>query len=344
MKLLIIGGTKFLGRHLIDSALARGHETTVFNRGRLVSDPIAGVENIRGDRHRELDKLSGRTWDAVIDTCGYLPQSLELSARALADSVGTYIFVSSISAYASFGQAGFDETAPSAILAEDQRERFASFDPASGINAGALGDAYGPLKAECERTAESIMPGRVLNVRPGLIVGPFDPTDRFTYWVTRVADGGEVLAPGKPGRFVQLIDARDLSDWIVSAAEEHLTGIFNAAGRPDELTMEQMLQGIKRTTGSDAEFTWVDEQFLTAWDVAPWSDLPLYLTESDTDSHGFLRVNVDRALSTGLAFRPFDKTVRDTLEWRRTDPSEMRAGIDRTRETELLKKWHEQER
>jgi 2'-hydroxyisoflavone reductase len=194
------------------------------------------------------------------------------------------------------------------------------------------------LKAQCEQAVAATMPGRVLTVRPGMIVGPYDPTDRFTYWVNRVADGGEMLAPGDPDRFVQLIDARDLAGWTVEMAARGETGIYNATARPFEMTMEGMLTRIKEATASDAVFSWAREEFLTQENVQPWSEMPFYLPESDEDNKGFLSANVNKALAKGLNFRPFSETVRDTLEWRKSVPEKMRAGIDREREAELLGK------
>lgn len=344
MKILIIGGTKFLGRHLIAAAQARGHEVTLFNRGRHSSENFAGVEQLHGDRHADLDRLSGRKWDAVIDTCGYLPQSVKMSAEALKDAVDQYVFISSISAYAGFPAPDFDETAPAAELNEEQLERVGAVDLKGDFSAVALGEMYGGLKVLCEREAEKAMPGRVLQVRSGLIVGSFDPTDRFTYWVMRAARGGEILAPGNPSRFVQFIDARDLSGWIVKAVERNETGIYNVTGKPFELMMRAMLEETVNVSASDAHLVWVSEEFLRREAVGTWGELPLYLHESDEGWKGFLSVNVDKALKTGLEFRPLRDTVRDTLAWRQTKPDEpLKAGLDSEREKELLRKWREQQ-
>ncbi|HEX8735666.1 MAG TPA: NAD-dependent epimerase/dehydratase family protein [Pyrinomonadaceae bacterium] len=343
MKLLIIGGTKFLGRHLIAAARGGGHAVTLFNRGRHSTENFAGVEQIHGDRHSDLDKLSGRAWDAVIDTCGYLPQSVKASAEALKDAAGQYVFVSSISAYAGYSQLDFDETAPVAELNDEQMERAAAIDPQGELTGPVLGEMYGALKVLCEREAEKAMPGRVLQVRSGLIVGSFDPTDRFTYWVMRVAKGGEVLAPGAPQRFVQLIDARDLSEWIIKMVEQKLAGIYNVTGKPFELTMQAMLEEIKNASGSDARFTWVNEDFLNQEKVGAWGEMPLYLSESSEELKGFLAANVDKALQTGLEFRPLRETIRDTLDWRKTKTDALKAGIDAEREKELLRKWSERQ-
>lgn len=340
MKILIIGGTKFLGRHLITAAQKSGHEVTLFNRGRYSTETFENVEQLQGDRHSDLDRLNGRKWDAVIDTCGYLPQSVKISAEALKEAANQYVFISSISAYAGYSQPDFDETAPAAELNEEQTKRAAEIDPKGDLTGPVLGEMYGALKVLCEREAEKAMPGRVLQVRSGLIVGSFDPTDRFTYWVMRVARGGEVLTPGIPSRFVQLIDARDLSEWIVKAIERNATGIYNVTGKPFELTMQAMLDEIKNVSYSNARFTWVSEEFLNQEEVGAWSEMPLYMPESNEELKGFLAANVDKALQTGLEFRPLRETIRDTLVWRKAKSDELKAGIDAEREYYLLRKWH----
>jgi 2'-hydroxyisoflavone reductase len=343
MKILIIGGTKFLGRHLLAAAQARGHELTLFNRGRHSAENFANVEQIHGDRNTDLDKLRGRAWDAVVDTCGYLPQSVKTSAEALKEAANQYVFISSISAYAHFRNPDFDETAPVTELNEEQQKRAKEIDPKGELTGQVLGEMYGALKVSCEREAEKAMPGRVLHVRSGLIVGSFDPTDRFTYWVMRVAKGGEVFAPGTPQRFVQVIDARDLSEWIIKMVEQNETGIYNAAGKPFELTMQAMLEEIKNVSGSDADFTWASEEFMNRERVEGWSEMPLYLSESNAEFKGFLAANVDKALRSGLEFRPLRETIYDTLSWRKTKSDPMKAGIDSQRERELLCKWREQQ-
>lgn len=342
MKILILGGTKFLGRHLLAAAQARGAEITLFNRGKISRENIEGVEQIFGDRNSDLEKLRNRRWDAVIDTSGYLPQTVKLSAEALKDSVSQYVFVSSISAYADFSQPGFDETAPVAELPEEQQKKVDSIELTGDIPAYALGEMYGALKVQCEWAAEVAMPGRVLNVRSGLIVGEFDPTDRFTYWVMRVADGGEVLAPGNPNRFVQMIDARDLSEWIIRMVERGETGTFNVTGKPFELSMGEMLKEIRNVSGSDAELVWVSEDFLKRENVQAWSEMPLFMPESEKALRGFLSANVDKALQKDLSFRPLSETIRETLDWRRKKTDELKAGIDLKTERDLLRKWHKQ--
>jgi 2'-hydroxyisoflavone reductase len=328
MKLLILGGTVFLGRHLVEAAQARGHEVTLFNRGRHNPDLFPDVEELRGDRDGDLAALKGRTWDATIDTCGYVPRVVKMSAELLTNAVKHYTFISSLSVYADCSVVGIDETAPVGTLQDETVEE---------VN----GETYGPLKALCEQAAEHAMPGRVLNVRPGLIVGPYDPTDRFTYWVHRIAPGGEVLAPGSGKYLVQFIDARDLAEWNVRMMEANRTGVFNATGLDSPLTMEELLNECKTVSGSDARFTWVDEQFLLDAKVQPWMELPLWIPESDPNSAGFSAFDCRKAIAAGLTFRPLADTIRDTLAWDRTRPAdvERRAGLKREREVELLELW-----
>ncbi len=328
-----------MGRHLTSAALKNNHEVTLFNRGKFSPEEFENAEQIHGDRNSDLAKLAGRRWDVCIDTCGYLPNSVKLSAEFLRDSVGQYVFVSSISAYANFGEANFDETAPLAELTEEQKKQFDALDPKSELTAANLGEMYGALKVLCEREAEKAMPDRSLIVRPGLIVGEFDPTDRFSYWVMRVAKGGKVLAPGNPRGFVQMIDAQDLAEWIVKMAEEDENGTFNATGKPFELTFERMLEETKSVSQSDAEFVWAAEEFLKQENVVVWSEMPLYIHKSDADLKGFLSANIDKALEKGLKFRSLRETIRDVLNWRKTKPDEPKAGISAEREKALLKKW-----
>jgi 2'-hydroxyisoflavone reductase len=329
MKLLIIGGTIFLGRHLADVALARGHAVTLFNRGQHSPELYPEVEKLRGDRDGGLDALRDRRWDAVIDTCGYVPRVVRASAELLAGAVEHYTFVSSISVYPHFKEVGLDETAPVGILDDPTIEEVS-------------GETYGPLKALCEQAVEQALPGRALIVRPGLIVGPYDPTDRFSYWPQRVARGGEVLAPGRPERHVQVIDARDLAEWIVRMVERRQVGTFNATGPAEPHTMAHLLHVSRAVSGSDARMTWVSEAFLDEQSVGSWIELPLWVPESDPDTLGFSDVDVGRATAAGLAFRDLAATVRDTLEWLSTRPSDhaWRAGLTPERETELLAAWH----
>jgi 2'-hydroxyisoflavone reductase len=340
MKVLIIGGTKFLGRHLIQSALAKGHEVTLFNRGtKYTEESIEAVEEIHGDRHTDLEKLAHRRWDAVIDTCGYLPQTVRISAEFLNDKVNQYVFISSGSVYSETSQPNYDETTATAKLTPEQQKAVAEIDPKGELNGLTLGENYGALKALCEQTIEQIMPNRTLNIRAGMIVGAFDWTDRFAYWVMRIADGGDILAPGKPENPVQLIDARDLSDWIIKMIEANENGIFNATSPPFELCFGQMLEEIKSATSATAEFIWVNEKFLVEENVAPWSEMPFYLPQSDENFRYFLTMNVDRALTKGLTFRPLRETILEVFNWRKAQNMEMKAGISVERESELLRSW-----
>ena len=336
MKILILGGTVFLGTHLIDAALARGHEVTIFNRGRHNPDLHTEVEKLRGDRGRDVEALRGRRWDAVIDTCGYVPGVVRKSAELLADAVEHYTFVSSCSVYGSFDLAGTDENSTVSVITPEQVEEAEKIDTGERPTALTYGEMYGALKALCERAAEEAMPGRVLSVRAGLIVGPHDYSGRFTYWVQRVAQGGEVLAPGRPQRRVRVIDARDLAQWIIRMAEARQAGIYNATGAEDGLTMGRLLEECKTASGSDATFTWASEEFLLEQQVRPWGEMPLWIPE---DYNGIFLVNNDQAIASGLTFRPLSDTIKDTLAWNATRPTdtEWRAGLNPARERELLK-------
>jgi 2'-hydroxyisoflavone reductase len=340
MKLLVLGGTRFLGRHLVDAALERGHEVTLFNRGtQRFASPA--VETITGDRHGDHAELHGRRWDAVIDTSGYLPRSVRVAAEVLSDAVDRYVFISSQSVYADVGVRGVDETHAVKTLTTEELEQAYSIETSGHPSYGAL---YGGLKALCEQAAEEVMPGRVLNLRPGLIVGPHDYTDRFTYWVVRIARGGEVLAPGRPQRPVQLIDARDLADWTVAMSERKEQGVFNVNRQPNQMTMSDVLEQCKMSSGSDATFTWVSETFLRDHEVMAWSDMPLYLPEENVPQLvGFMFVNCDRAYAAGLRIRPLSNTVADTLRWAHAELADqpLKAGIDTERERSLLAKWKE---
>jgi 2'-hydroxyisoflavone reductase len=344
MKLLILGGTRFVGHHLVTSALARNHEVTLFNRGKHRSEVSNDVETIYGDRNTDLRKLQGRQWDAVVDTCGYLPRTVRASAEVLSDAVDRYVFISSQSVYEDNSVVGLDETAPVATLTNEQLEEANQIDSSGQASALTYGKMYGGLKALCEQAVEEVLPNRAFNIRPGLIVGPNDYTDRFTYWVVRVADGGEVLAPGRPERYVQFIDVRDLADWTVHMIERKETGAYNANGLSGALTMENVLEECKAVSKSEAAFTWVSEDFLLQEKVAAWSEMPLWLPE-DAAPHlkGFMFIDGSKAVASGLTFRPLADTIRDVQIWWETDhvDQELKAGIDRAREAVLLGKWHE---
>jgi 2'-hydroxyisoflavone reductase len=324
MKILIIGGTRFLGRHLVNSALARGHQVTLFNRGKSNPGGFPDLETILGDREHDLAQLSTRRFETVIDTCGYFPRLVRLSTQTLKDKVESYVFISSISAYADFSQIGITEDSPLATMPDETVEEI-------------TGGSYGPLKVLCEKAVEADFPDRVQVIRPGLIVGPYDPTDRFTYWPVRIARGGEVLAPEKPGVPIQIIDGRDLADFTLKLIEQKATGIYNATGPAYELTFGAMLETCKQASGSDANFKWASAEFLAENKVEAWSDIPVWVPDTSEDA-GFSRVNVSKAIAAGLTFRPLAETVRDTLEWAKNRPSDYqwRAGLTAERESELL--------
>jgi 2'-hydroxyisoflavone reductase len=324
LDILVLGGTVFLGRHLVDAALARGHRVTLFHRGRSNPGLFPEAETILGDRTEDLGALSGRRWDAVVDTSGYLPRVVRASAEALADAVDHYTFVSSISVYVDPWRGSPDEDSPVATIEDETVEEV-------------TGETYGPLKALSEQAVEAALPGRTLVVRPGLIVGPHDPSDRFTYWPRRVAKGGEVLSPGRPERLIQVIDARDLAGWMLDLVERSATGTFNATGPEEPVPMQRLLETCRSVAGSDARFTWVAEDFLLEQGVAPWSELPLWIPDADDITP------IGRALAAGLRFRPLADTVRDTLAWDATRPADTtyRSGLGPAREAELLRAWHE---
>jgi len=339
MKLLIIGGTRFLGRHLVSAALQRNHDVTLFNRGNYQSPP--NTKQLIGDRDGDLNKLQGHEWDAVIDTCGILPHSVEVSAKTLSASVGAYVFISSVSVYADLSNPGVLESAPLKTLTNEQLDEANQIHSSNSSNYGSL---YGGLKALCEQTLLDVIPDRSLIIRPGLIVGPYDYTDRFTYWVMRVAHGGEVLAPGRPERSVQFIDVRDLSEWIITTIESSRRGVYNANALPGAVTMEQVLTQCKSVTESNAAFTWVSESFLFKEKVAAWSDMPLWLPEQDAPQlSGFMFINSDKAIRAGLKFKPLNETIEAIYLWRSNTASHepLSAGLDKEREDRLLQKWHE---
>lgn len=323
MHLLVLGGTLFLGRHVVESALGRGHRVTLFNRGRNAV-PWPEVEALVGDRDGGLGALDGRRFDAVVDTSGYVPRLVGASARKLADAVDHYTFVSSVSVYRDLSRPGQDETAEVLTIDDPSDEDFRAH--------------YGALKALSERAVDVAMPGRALHVRPGLIVGPFDASGRFDWWIRRMNDGGDVLAPGDPRRAIQLIDARDLATWIVTMAETKRIGTFNATGPDRPLMMADLLETCRSVTASDARFTWVDDALLVDQGVAPFTGMPLWLPSS---SAGLLQFDVAKAIAAGLRFRPLADSVRDTAAWLRTREVVPQAavGLSPERECALLAAW-----
>ena len=337
LKILMLGGTAFLGPAIVDNALARGHEVTLFNRGRTNTHLYPDLEKLVGDRLESHEAIEGRKWDVVIDTSGYFPGVVEAAAAALAGNIGQYIFISSVSVYADFSKKGITEDDPVGTVTAEEVAEVDSMRKITGQN-------YGPLKALCEQAAENAFPGKTCNIRPGLIVGPMDKSDRFTYWPVRIQQGGEVLVPDSPDVVTQVIDVRDLGEWIVHCAEQDVTGVFNATSPPEQLTMGELFETCHEVSGSDAMFTWVTKEFLDEHEVAAWSDMPVWVPLDGEDAgHPFVRV--DPAVKAGLVYRPIGETVRDTLDWwanvdqeRKDKP--MRSGLTAVREMELLAAWH----
>ncbi len=361
-RILILGGTGFLGPALIDAVLARGHWLSLFNSGRTEERRKAagrpsvipdGVEVLTGNRDPEktandrrlardpdaesardpnsprgLTRLEGKSWDAVIDTSGYFPRMVRASAGLLAKSVGQYVFISSISVYKNMDKIGLDETGELHGLADPTTEEF-----------GPKFENYGGGKALCEAAAEAAMPGRVTNIRPGFIVGPRDTSRRWLYWPWRSAQGGDMLAPGTPDDPIQLIDVRDLAEWIVHCIENATFGVFNATGPEKPLTMQAMLAACRAASGSDARVTFADPKFLEKHEI----ELPIWAPTTGENA-GIHRVAIDRALGAGLRFRSVDTTARDTLEWHRSLPAKLQKAIlppspTLEREGEVLELW-----
>jgi 2'-hydroxyisoflavone reductase len=338
MRLLILGGTGFIGPHEVRYALERGHHVTIFNRGKEHVQWPGAVEELLGDRNTgDLKSLEGREWDVCIDNPTSLPFWVRDAGKALKGRVKHYIFISTISVYADNTTANADESAPLApytgsdAMAETQETLHKTM------------ELYGPLKALSEQEAQKQFPGHATIIRPGLIVGPGDETDRFTYWPVRLSKGGEVLAPGDGSDPTQIIDARDLAQWIIRMAEARKTGIFNATGPATPLLMRDMLGGVKTAIHSDATLEWVPTDFLEAEKVEAWSDMPAWVPGRG-DTAGFGQRNIKRALAAGLVFRPLSQTAVDTLAWFKEQPAErqekLKAGIKPEREKEVLAKWH----
>ena len=327
--LLILGGTGFIGPHLTGQALARGWKVTHFNRGKRDPDGVENVETLIGDRKGNLESLKGRSWDAVVDDTGYVPKYCRMSADLLAPNTGYCLYISSISAYGSFVKPN-DENSATGVLANPEEEQVTN-------------DSYGPMKAMCEQYVRSAYGTRSSIVRPGYIVGPLDPTDRFTYYPVRVAKGGEMAVPGTPTDPVQVIDVRDLADFMLGLVERRASGNFNAVTAPGALNMDALISSCQRVTGADTKFTWIDEDFLARelkpeeLNFAPWDPIRgEYAAASLT--------GIDRSVAEGLKSRPLDDTVRDTLAWHATRPVErqsaLRSGLSAELETKLLTAWH----
>jgi 2'-hydroxyisoflavone reductase len=330
LRILVLGGTGFIGPHLVRHILDRGHTPTLFNRGRTNTHLFPDVEKLVGDRAGDLEALKGRTWDAVVDDSASNPKWVRDSAQLLKDAVGTYLFTSTRSVYSDYSKIGMDIEGP---VYEVER---AWVDEGRELS-------YGPAKALCEVEANAALPGRTLIVRPGLIVGPGDATDRFTYWPVRIDRGGEVLAPGDPANRVMFIDVRDLAEWYVRLLERDAKGVLNALGPEAPLTYAEFLYGIRAITSTPLSFTWVDTDFLLDREVRPYTDVPLWMPARGNRA-GFNRFELTRSLDMGITYRPLAVTAYDTLEYHKGRPAEqrerLRAGLAPERERELLAAWH----
>ncbi|MDC8014778.1 NAD-dependent epimerase/dehydratase family protein [Tahibacter soli] len=338
LRILILGGTGFTGPHQVRYALARGHKVTLFNRGKRAKKEWPGeVEELHGDRNTgDLAALKDREWDVCIDNPTTLPFWVRDAGKVLKSKVGQYVFISTISVYESNADGGADENAATAKY--DGKDAMAETQDAVRANMA----LYGPLKARSEQEVHQWFKDKATIIRPGLIVGPGDETDRFSYWPVRIARGGEVLAPGNGDDPVQFIDARDLAEWSIRMAERRVFGTFNATGPDYKLSTAGMLYGIRATTTAGAQFTWVPADFLEAQKVAPWGDMPVWIPAAG-DSAGFASRSIKRALEQGLTFRPLATTAGDTLAWFGTLPAErqakLKAGLTAEREKEVLDLW-----
>jgi 2'-hydroxyisoflavone reductase len=336
LKILVLGGTSFLGPAFVTAAQARGHTLTLFNRGKTRPQLFPDVEKLHGDRDPKkgegLKALEGRSWDVVLDNSGYYPRMVRASAELLAPHVKHYVYISSISAYANNDVPNEDESGPTAKLADPTVETM-----------GKNFENFGGLKRLCEEAAEKALPGRVANIRPGYIVGPDDPTDRFTYWPVRFERGGEMLAPGSPKDPLQFIDVRDLAEWLVLVMENELTGIYNATGPEKPWTLGALLSTCKELTGKDTKLTWVPSEFLVKnGEDGEIGDIPIWAPPLGK-MKGFHLRSISKAIKAGLKFRPAPVTVKDTLAYFHGLPEErrnkLRAGLSPEREKELLALW-----
>ncbi|MCG6949320.1 MAG: NAD-dependent epimerase/dehydratase family protein [Acidobacteria bacterium] len=342
LKILVLGGTGLIGPPMVDYAIARGHEVTLFNRGKTNTHLFPELEKLRGDRADDLSAVedqveAGRRWDAVIDNTASIPRWVTASAGLLAEAADYYLYTSSISAYADSSIPNQDETAPVGRISPEDEAKVLTTKDITGEN-------YGPLKARCEAEARKAFSNeRSCIVRPGLIVGPGDYSDRFTYWPVRVYKGGEVMAPGNPDDPVQFIDARDLGEWNIRLVENGTTGIFNGVGPRSPMSIAGMLYGIRATVDNDISFTWVDADFLEEHEVQPWMHMTVWVPPVG-EYAGFAASNIDRAIEAGLTFRPLADTAVATMKyWNSLDEekrSKPRAGCPAELEEKVLKAWH----
>ena len=333
LRVLILGGTGFIGPHFIDALSAGGHKISLFNRGKRDPEVKPGIEQLLGDRNGEIEALKGHDWDVVIDNSGYTPTQVRATAELLKDHVRQYIFISSIAVYADFAKAGVDEDYKLAVLK----------DPTTDV---VNGETYGGLKVLCEKVVEESYGKHGTIIRPTYIAGPGDHTDRFTYWPFRVSKGGEMLAPGTPSDPFQYIDVRDLADFIRVCVEKRVVGRYNLCGPQGAVTMGSLLETSKRVTQADTKFTWASGEFLEAQELigekAKGNLIPIWQPPKGDDT-GLLLVSPARAVKKGLKFRSLETTILETLAWQKGRPQEnqiLRAGLSPEKEAELLAKLH----
>lgn len=335
LKILILGGTAFLGPHFVRTAVANGHSVTLFNRGKTNPEIFADLEQLRGDRDTgDLDALRGREFDAIVDTSGYVPAHVAATAEMFRDTAAHYQFISTISVYGGFGDR------PKVV---DETVEPPQIDDETAAGMKTIRESfrhYGAMKARCEAAAEAAMPGRVSNIRPGLIVGPGDRSDRFTWWPVRMDRGGEVLCPGDEDGHVQFIDVRDLADWMLHCLERDVTGVYNANGFHGRVSMSEILGACKCATSQAVDLVWASEEFLQENRVRPYMQMPCWIPRE-----GRAMVSNARATGEGLTFRPIGDSARDTLQWAKTARPERpwRTGVRPEREKELIEKWRSRE-
>ncbi|HDR7256233.1 TPA: SDR family oxidoreductase [Bacillus pacificus] len=341
MKILILGGTRFLGRAFVEEALNRGHEVTLFNRG-TNKEIFPEVEQLIGDRNGDVSSLENRKWDVVVDTCGFSPHHIRNVGEVLKDNIEHYIFISSLSVY--------KDWIPHHIKEDYILQPEPTAEQIKAVENGEISpyEHYGALKVLCEKEAEKYWPGRVLHVRAGLLSGMFDYTDRLPYWIQRIAKGGKVLVPGRKDRPVQIVDIKDVANWGLNMAENNKVGTFNVTGPNYELTMEELLNTCKKVPNSDATFVWVDESFMNEHKVQPWTEMPLWLPETFSLEgepkpwKGGFSINIESAVKEGLTFRRLEDTIADVYVWMKgMDEWELKAGISGKREKCLLEKWYQ---
>jgi len=327
MKILIIGGTRFLGRALTEAIVDQGHELTLFHRGQSNPDYRSEVPRILGDRETDIEKLAGHQWDVVIDTCGYFPRIVQISADYLKDKVNKYVFISSISAYKSTDEIGITEAAELDRMDDPTLEEI-------------TGESYGPLKVLCEEVVQEQYGENAIIIRPGLIIGPHDPTNRFTYWVNRMRGEGPVLAPGDGTFPVQVIDARDIADFILTLLDNDETGTFNVVGPDQPMPLNEVLSVIADAVNNHPDITWIENEWLLDHDVTPWMEMPLWIPNDE--GAALMQVNIDHAKNKGMTFRPLSQTIKDLADWYDSisgDNQEWGAGMSSDKEKELLKTY-----